>query len=38
LRYVPDIIFEHDPTLEAGNRMEKLFERLRSEESGESSQ
>ena len=32
LRYVPDIIFEHDPTLEMGNRMEKLFEKLRAEE------
>jgi len=29
LRFVPDIIFEHDPTLETGNRMEKLFQKIR---------
>ena len=32
LRYVPDILFEHDPTLEASNRMERLFEKIRMEE------
>jgi ribosome-binding factor A len=37
LRYVPDIIFEHDPTLETGDRMERLFDKLRIEETGESS-
>lgn len=37
LRYVPDIVFEYDPTLEAGNKMEKLFEKLRMEELGDSS-
>ena len=35
LRYVPDIIFEHDPTLEAGNRMEMLFQKIRAEGQGE---
>ena len=34
LRYVPDIIFDHDPTLETGNRMEKLFQKLRVEDDG----
>jgi ribosome-binding factor A len=29
LKYVPDITFEHDPTLETGNHMERLFEKLR---------
>lgn len=38
LRYVPDIIFDHDPTLETGNRMEKLFEKLRAEDDGGSNQ
>ena len=32
LRYVPDIVFEHDPTLETGNRMERLFQKIRVEE------
>ena len=31
-RYVPDIIFDHDPALETGDRMEKLFQRLRVED------
>jgi ribosome-binding factor A len=38
LRYVPDIIFDHDPTLETGNRMERLFENLRAKEPGVSSE
>lgn len=33
-RYVPDIIFDYDPTLETGDRMEKLFQRLRVEDNG----
>jgi len=37
LRYVPDILFEHDPTLEVSNRMERLFEKIRMEEPRESS-
>ncbi|MFC1534814.1 30S ribosome-binding factor RbfA [Thermodesulfobacteriota bacterium] len=32
LKYVPDIIFEHDPTLEIGNQMERLFQKLRVKE------
>lgn len=35
LRYMPDIIFKRDPSLEEGDHMERLFERLKSEESGE---
>jgi ribosome-binding factor A len=34
LRYLPNIFFRHDPTLEAGNRMERLFQKIR-EDSGE---
>jgi len=29
LRYVPDIIFEHDLSLEKGNKMERLFQSIR---------
>ena len=36
LRYVPDIIFEHDTTLETGDRMERIFDKLRVEDTGES--
>jgi len=32
LRYVPDIIFEHDISLEEGNKMEKLFEKMKLDE------
>jgi ribosome-binding factor A len=32
LRYVPDIVFKHDPSLAEGDHMEKLFQRLRTEE------
>lgn len=35
LRTVPDILFKHDPTLETGNRLEKLFQKLKMEDSGE---
>ena len=28
LRYVPDIIFDHDPTLATGNRLEQLFKKI----------
>jgi ribosome-binding factor A len=38
LRYVPDISFVHDPTLETGHRMERLFNKLRTEDTGESSE
>jgi len=35
LRNVPDIIFKYDPTLETGNRLEKLFQKIKTEDSGE---
>lgn len=31
LRYVPDIMFDHDPTLETGNRLEQLFKKIEAE-------
>ncbi len=31
LRYVPDITFVYDPTLESGSHMEKLFDKIRKE-------
>ena len=31
LRYIPDIIFSHDPTLETGDRIEQLFKRIEAE-------
>ena len=35
LKYMPDIVFKHDPTLEMGTQMEKLFDKIKSEESTE---
>jgi len=35
LRNVPDLVFKYDPTLETGNRLEKLFQKIRTEDSGE---
>jgi len=35
LRNVPDIVFKHDPTLETGNRLEKLFQKIKTEDSVE---
>lgn len=32
LRYVPDIIFDYDPTLETGNRLEQLFKKIQDDE------
>jgi ribosome-binding factor A len=32
LKYVPDIVFKHDPSLAEGDHMEKLFQRLKTEE------
>ncbi len=32
LRNVPDIIFDHDPTLANGNRLEQLFKKIQDEE------
>ncbi len=34
LKYVPEILFQHDATLETGQHMEKLFEKIRSTEEG----
>lgn len=31
LRYFPKITFEHDPTLETGNRMEALLKKIRTD-------
>ena len=33
LKYIPDIVFKHDPSLAEGDHMEKLFQRLGREES-----
>ena len=38
LKYVPDIVFRHDPSLEKGDHMERLFARLKgdgSDQTGE---
>jgi ribosome-binding factor A len=35
LRNVPDIIFKYDPTLETGNRLEKLFTEIKKSDSPE---
>jgi len=32
LKYMPEIIFKHDPTLEQGNYMEKLFKKIKSDQ------
>lgn len=32
LKYVPDIVFKHDPSLAAGDHMEKLLQKLKTEE------
>ena len=34
LRYVPEITFVHDPSLENGSHMERLFKELRDQETG----
>lgn len=33
LKYVPDIVFEHDPSLEKGQHLEKLFQRINADKS-----
>jgi ribosome-binding factor A len=33
LKYTPDIVFEHDPTLEKGDDLEKLFQKIKSHDS-----
>ena len=32
LRYIPDIIFDHDPTLATGNRLEQLFKKIQDDQ------
>ena len=32
LRYVPDLVFKHDPSLEAGSRMEKLLRKIKEDD------
>jgi ribosome-binding factor A len=38
LRYVPEIIFDYDPTMEQGSQMERLFEEIRASESEQSNE
>ncbi len=33
LKYIPEIMFLYDPSLKSGSEMEKLFEKLKSDES-----
>jgi len=35
LKYIPDIVFKHDPTLATGERMEKLFQNMKAGRSSE---
>jgi ribosome-binding factor A len=35
LKYVPDVVFKHDPSLEKGEHLEKLFRKIKAEESSE---
>jgi len=35
LKYVPDIVFRHDPSLATGERMEKLFQNMKAGRSSE---
>jgi ribosome-binding factor A len=35
LKNTPDIAFKYDPTLATGNHLEKLFQKIKTEESGE---
>jgi ribosome-binding factor A len=32
LKYVPEILFKHDPSLEKGSEMEKLFQKIKEDE------
>ena len=36
LRYIPQITFVHDPTLESGSRMDRVFKKIRKTEENES--
>jgi ribosome-binding factor A len=33
LKYIPDILFEHDPTLEKGDDLERLFQKIKVDDS-----
>lgn len=35
LKYMPDIEFKHDPSLEKGNSLDKLLDRLKSDEAAD---
>jgi ribosome-binding factor A len=35
LKRTPDIIFKYDPTLETGDHLERLFHKIKADESGE---
>ena len=35
LKYVPDLTFKHDSSLERGNSMEKVFDKLKADQSTE---
>jgi ribosome-binding factor A len=34
LRFIPEITFVHDPSLESGSHMETLFEEMRKKDAG----
>jgi ribosome-binding factor A len=36
LKYMPDILFRHDPSLATGEQMEKLFQQIRKDDSSDS--
>jgi ribosome-binding factor A len=36
LKYMPEIVFKHDPTLAKGEQMEKLFQQIRKDDSSDS--
>jgi ribosome-binding factor A len=33
IKYIPDIVFEHDPTLEKGDDLERLFQKIKLDDS-----
>ena len=35
LKYVPDIVFKHDPSLEKGEHMERVFQKIKADGSSE---
>ena len=35
LKYMPEIVFKHDPTLATGEQMEKLFQQIRKDDSSD---